>query len=124
MKKTPVYKDVLNGIIYYFTSVKFFFKKEFITQLYWKHFTYSLGLALIPMFILINYFHLGDTPILFQWFVGALSCWVVNWVRENIKEAKAIKEGWVYPYDFLDIIYGSYGGIIATLIIILIMKWL
>ena len=107
-------------IINYLTSIKFFFKKEIITELYWKHLVYSFLLALLPLYIITNYFHLNTTPLLFQCFVGGFSCLIVNGVREAIKENQAKKIKHIYPFDWIDIYFGSYGGIIAAIVIYLI----
>lgn len=118
-QKTPTsaFADVIQGILSYFISIKFFFKKEFITELYWKHFSYSFALALLPLTILFLVFHLEDTPLFYQCFIGAIGCYTVNWVRELIKENKAKKEGWKYPFDYLDVYFGSYGGIVAAVVV-------
>lgn len=114
MKKTPFYKNVLNNIIAYFTSLKFFFRKEFIAELYWKHLLFSFLLSLLPFALLLVYCQLEDTPMLFQIFINGLCCYVVNWLREAYKEDTAKKKGLKYPFDIVDVYFGSYGGIIAV----------
>lgn len=110
-------KTIIKNIKNYFVSTKYFLKKEFITELYYKHFLYSMVLALLPLYILTNYFHLGTTPFLFQCFIGGFCCFIVNGIREAIKENQAKKIKHIYPFDWIDIYFGSYGGIIATVII-------
>ena len=122
MKKQTAIVDVLKAILEYFTSVKFFFKKEFITELYWKHFAYSFALALLPMAVLMLFFRLDETPLLFQMFVSGLCCFIVNGVRETMKEAQARNEGWVYPFDWIDVYFGSYGGVLVALVVWIVIS--
>lgn len=120
-KPTPAIIDVLLFILNYFLSLKFFFKKEFITELYWKHLVYSLLLSLLPFGALLVFFHLEETPILVQMFVNGLTCFVVNLIRENIKEYEAKKQNWEYPYDIVDVYFGSYGGVLAVPVVHLLL---
>jgi len=111
------FKDILGFFLAFITSTKYFFKKEFTTELYYKHFSYSLVLTLPCIAFLMIFAHLKDTPLLFQCFIGGGGAFTVNWVRELIKEDNAKKEGWKYPFDYVDVYFGTYGGIVAAIII-------
>lgn len=115
------FKDILGFFLAFITSTKYFFKKEFITELYYKHFGYSLVLTLPCIYLLMMFAYLKDTPLLFQCFIGGGGAFTVNWVRELIKENNAQKEGWKYHFDYVDIYFGTYGGIVATIIIYLLL---
>jgi hypothetical protein len=100
-----------DGVIKFFSDMKFFFKKDFITQNYYKHFAYSIVLMIPCMWFMLNYMHLADTPFAFQVFVSGFGAKAINWVRE-----------WYYgikykaPWSDEDINFGTYGGIIAGII--------
>lgn len=104
----PMLRD---GIIKFFSDMKFFFTKDFIKQNYYKHFLYSLVLTIPSIWFMYEYMHLKDTGIGFTIFVSAFGAKAVNWVRE-----------WYYgikykaPWSDEDINFGTYGGIIGGII--------
>lgn len=105
----PMLRD---GIIKFFSDLKFFFKKDFIKQNYYKHFVYSLMLTVFCIWFMLNYMHLADTPNWFHIFIGGLGARIVNFAREwyyGIK-VKAL-------LSWEDINFGTYGGILAAIIL-------
>ena len=98
----------------YLTDTAKIFTKDFIKQNYYKHLLYSLVLTFFSMWFLLLHADLADTGMVFQLFVGGFGAWVVNFVRE-----------WYYgkkynaPFDFTDINFGSYGGILGALLAVL-----
>ena len=75
----PMLRD---GIIKFFSDMKFFFTKDFIKQNYYKHFLYSLVLTIPSIWFMYEYMHLKDTGIGFTIFVAGFGAKAVNWVRE------------------------------------------
>ena len=104
----PMLRD---GIVKFFTDMKFFLTEDFIKQNYYKHFLYSLVLTIPSIWFANEYMHLKDTGIGFTIFVSAFGARAVNFVRE-----------WVYgirykaPWSWEDINFGTYGGIIGGII--------
>jgi len=105
-------KIVLEGIKDYFTSVKYFFKPEFKTKSYNLHFYYSILIGLVLMFGMFWLTPLSTVGILPQCIFGAFIAFGFNYVKEWIWKALYNIEP-----DFRDIYFGSYGGIVATLLI-------
>lgn len=99
----------------YLTDTTKFFTKDFITQQYHKHFLYSLVLTFFSVWFLLLNADLADTGIFFQLFVGGFGAWVVNFLRERYYTKK-----YNAPFDFTDINFGSYGGIIGALLAVLL----
>jgi hypothetical protein len=108
----PMLRD---GIIKFFSDMKFFFTKDFIKQNYYKHFLYSLVLTIPSIWFMYEYMHLKDTGIGFTIFVAGFGAKAVNFLRE-----------WYYgirykaPWSDEDINFGTYGGIIGGIIATLI----
>lgn len=109
MKVTcPICPILLKNIKDYVLNIGKIFSPEFIKNNYHKHLSYSLVLTYFTVLILLSYFHLNDTPVLFKLVVGGFGAFAVNWVREWYKA----KQG--NPFDIVDVHMGSYGGIIAA----------
>ena len=116
--QSPIDFSALSGLLKFLlpgiTSVQYFFTKDFIKERYYLHLLVSLVLTFISMRLLFLYFSLGDTPTAFIIFIGWFGAYLVNWVRE-----------WYYakyheaPFSFTDIIFGGYGGILGSIIYIL-----
>jgi hypothetical protein len=104
-----------NGIIKFFTDIKFFFTKDFIKENYHKHFLYSLVLTIPSIWFMYEYMQLKDTGIGFTIFIGGFGSRGVNFVREWYYGMK-YKASWSWE----DINFGTYGGIIGAIIAILI----
>lgn len=104
-----------DGIIKFFTDMKFFFTKDFVKQNYHKHFLYSLVLTIPCILLMLKFMHLADTPILFQVFVGGFGAKAVNWVREWFYGVK-----YKAPWSEEDINFGTYGGIIGASIAVVL----
>ena len=106
----PMLRD---GIIKFFTDMKFFLTKDFIKQNYHKHFLYSLVLTIPCILLMLNFMHLADTPILFQVFVGGFGARGVNFLKEWFHGKK-----YGAPWSWEDINFGTYGGILGASIAI------
>jgi hypothetical protein len=110
----PICPILWNNIKNYVSSLKYFFTKDFITENYYKHFLYSLVLTFFSIWFLLQHAHLADTGMPFQLFIGGFGAYAVNFVRE-----------WYYakfkgaPWSFIDLNFGSYGGIIGALLAVL-----
>jgi hypothetical protein len=113
--KVTIWPMLRNGIVKFFSDMKFFFTGDFIKQNYYKHFLYSLILAIPIVWFAFEYMELKDTGIGFTIFLGGFITRTINWLRE-----------WYYgsfheaPWSNEDINFGTYGGIIGTIITILI----
>lgn len=107
--------DIWKNFKNYVLDTKKIFSSEFIPKNYHKHLGYSLLLTIPSFLILMFYFHLADTGLFFQTFIGGFGAYFVNWIRE-----------WYYgktygaPWDQTDVNMGSYGGILGALIAVLI----
>jgi hypothetical protein len=110
--KITIWPMLRDGIIKFFSDMKFFFSKDFIKENYHKHFGYSLVLTIPCLWFMITYMYLGDTPFGFQAFVCGFGARAVNFVRE-----------WYYgkkygaPMSWEDINFGTYGGLLAPIIL-------
>jgi hypothetical protein len=60
--------------------------------------------------------YLGDLPILFIVFLGWFVSYAINWLREGYYQ-----EFHEAPFDYLDVYAGAYGGIIASIIYLIII---
>ena len=105
---------IWNGIKSYLLDTTKTFTKAFIKENYYKHLLYSMVLTFFSMWFLLLHANLADTGIVCQLFVGGYGAYAVNFARE-----------WYYakyhetPFDFTDINFGSYGGIIGALLAVL-----
>jgi hypothetical protein len=111
----PICPVIVQRTKNYITDLQYIFKPEFISKNYHKHLLYSYILTIPTMLILLQWFHLADTGLFFQSFVGTFGAGAVNFVRE-----------WYYgkyhgaPYDGVDVNMGSYGGLLGALTAVLI----
>lgn len=110
----PICPVIWNNIKKYIFDIRKFISKDFIKQNYYKHFLYSLVLTFFSMWFLLPHADLVDTGLAFQLFIGGFGAYGVNFARE-----------WYYtnkynaPFDFTDLNFGSYGGIIGALLAVL-----
>ena len=110
---------MVQAILSYFTSVKYFFKKEYKSQSYDLHFYYSILIGIPCLFFAFYFMDLNNTPLLFKMFLGGFLLYCVNFAREWYRGLMyKIKE------DYVDMYFGSYGGIVASLIVELIYNYL
>jgi hypothetical protein len=109
MKNTP-FNNLLKLLLFSITTARHFLTKDFLNENYYKHFFASIVIAFLVQFSL----DFSGVVIWFQLFVGYLIGYGVNFSREwyYSKYKKA-------PFSFQDIIFGGYGGIIGSLILIL-----
>lgn len=110
----PICPDLLKRLKIYITDVKYIFTSDFKKENYHKHLFYSLVLTYFSMLILLKYFHLADTPVLFKIFVGGFGAYAVNFAREWYMGLK-----FKAPWSFTDLNMGSYGGIIGAILALL-----
>jgi hypothetical protein len=115
----PICPVVIQSAKKYVLNTKFLFSPKFISENYYKHFGYSLVLTFFTIWFLFSFAYLGDTGYFFPVFVGGFGAFGVNWVRE-----------WYYakfkgaPWDDVDVHMGSYGGIVGTIIFLLLKTFL
>jgi len=108
---------IKKGIVRYITDIKKIFTKDFITENYYKHLCLSVILAYPCIWYLFESHGLKNTGTFFQLFIGGFGAYWANWIRE-----------WFYgkfygaPWDDTDINMGSYGGILATILLLIINK--
>jgi len=110
MKNTP-FNNLLLQLTPVITNLNFFFKKEFITENFYKHFL----LSILILFTGIRVFDLKGLPTAFILCVGYLAGYAINFTREwYLAKFKG------NPFSFSDVIFGGYGGLIGTLIYIIL----
>lgn len=115
--------DVWKGFLMYFTTSKYFFTEDFKTKNYYKHFLYSIGINTLLILSLFFITNLAGTGIFFQLFLGGFLAYSYNFVREWWIASRYVdKDGLGDPklFSFEDIIFGSYGGIVGSVIAIVI----
>jgi uncharacterized membrane protein len=107
MKDTP-FNNMLKLLFFAVTTVKYFFKKEFIKENYYKHFFLSIGIV----YVINRLIDLTDTNLWFELIVGYGIGYGINFAREwfyaEFKEAK---------FSCEDVVFGGYGGLIGALIL-------
>jgi len=113
----PIFDTIKSGFLRYVTELKKAFTPDFIKQNYHKHLGYSLVLTMVGLFVLDKYFNAADTGIFLHLFLGAFGAYCVNWVREAYYNYKSKEE---IPFDQSDVNFGSYGGILAAVIYLLL----
>ena len=115
----PACPQVIKGLKKYVTDIKYFFSKDFKTENYYKHFFYSLVLSFGMVLLFLKFFHLSETAIWFQLFIGGFGAYFVNWVREEI-----LREKFDAIFSWTDVNMGSYGGIVGAALSILTFKYI
>lgn len=114
MIECPICPVIWGNIKKYLTDTTKTFTKDFITQNYYKHLLYSLVLTFFSMWLLLLHADLANTGMPFQLFVGGFGAYIVNWLRERHYAKK-----YNAPFDYTDINFGSYGGILGALLAVL-----
>lgn len=92
------------------TNIKYFFKKEFISERYILHFFLSMPFVL--PFILLNINKIEWWGLLLLSYFGA---YTINWCREAYYEK--FHEA---PFSYVDVIFGGYGGFTIALISLIV----
>jgi len=111
----PICPSIKDGILRYLTDTHYVLTSKFITNRYYLHLLCSFVLSFFAIWFLIDFAYLGETPIGFQLFVGGFGAYGANYLRE-----------WYYgmkcnaPFDWTDINFGSYGGVLGVLLATLI----
>ena len=104
-------KAVITGILNYVTSVVYFFTEEYKTKSYNLHFYWSIPIAFVIVLFALCFMNMNETPFWFHLVVGGFLLYGINFVREWYKgKFKGINA------DFVDIYFGSYGGIVGAAI--------
>lgn len=103
---------VFKGILMYFTSVKYFFKPEFIAKSYDRHLYLSYIINIFVMIAMFEFTTLRDTPFYFHVVVGGALMLGLNFVKEWVWQAFFKIE-----HDFLDMFFGSYGGLLSSTLV-------
>ena len=105
-----LYNVLIPGI----NSIPKVFGKNFIKERYYLHFFISLVLTFLSVRLLVTYAHFNDLPTAVKITIGWMGAYAVNFFREWWYGVKGNK------FDYLDIHAGAYGGIIGTVIYILL----
>ena len=109
--------SLLKTMLTFFTSFKTIFFKDFVKERRHLHFSLSI-LMVFSCFIFAHYFmYFSGGPIWVYLILGWFNGYSVNWLREayyNYKSKDEIK------FDYLDVYAGAYGGIVASIIYILL----
>lgn len=108
------------GLKNFFGSIKYFRKKEFITELYVLHFTTTICVMLLVVPLLNRFAFLADTGLFMQCFISGLLAFTINAVREALKEHKSKNSYYKYKFDWIDVYFGTYGGILVPIYLLLI----
>jgi hypothetical protein len=111
----PICSSVKDGVLKYIIDTHYIITPKFITNRYYLHLLCSFVLSFFAVWFLIEFAHLAETPIWFQLFVGGFGAFAVNFVREMVYE-----ELYGAQFDWTDINFGSYGGILGALLAIFI----
>lgn len=122
-------KEIINNLIPDFSAVPGFlkflsggfkaitkvFSKNFIKENYYLHFFISIIISFIVIRFMCVNMYLADTPIWFHILCGWAIGYVSNVVREGYLEDKGKAK-----FDWNDVHAGAYGGIVGSIIYILI----
>ena len=107
----PICTTVKDGVLKYLTDTHYLFTAKFITNRYYLHLLCSFVLSFFSIWFLIAFTQLGQTPIWFQLFLGGFGAFGVNFGREMVYE-----ELYGAPFDWTDVNFGSYGGVLGALL--------
>lgn len=98
-----------------FKAITKVFSENFFKERYYIHFFVSIIISFVAIrFMCIN-MYLSDTPSWFQILCGWVIGYVANGVREGYLEDKGKAK-----FDWNDVHAGAYGGIVGSIIYILI----
>jgi hypothetical protein len=123
MKLTDLIPDfsAVPGLIKFlsggFTAIPKVFGKNFFKERYYLHFFISLLYTFLSIRVMCVHMYLEDTPVWFKIFIGWIGAYVINLVREGFLEDQGRAK-----FDWCDVHAGGYGGIVGTIIYILITK--
>lgn len=108
---------LLKTILSFFTSFPKIFFKDFVKERRHLHFICSFIIT-FPSFIFAYYFmSFSGGPIWVYLIIGWFEAYMINWLREAYFEYKS---DYKIKFDYLDVYAGAYGGILASIIYILI----
>jgi hypothetical protein len=99
----------------FFTSFPEIFFKHFVKERRHLHFILSLIITLASFIFAHFYMDFAGGPIIVYLIIGWFEAYFINWLRESYFEYK-----YKAPFDYLDIYAGAYGGIVASIIYLLI----
>ena len=112
----PICPMIKEGVLRYLTDTQYLFTSKFITNRYYLHLLCSCVLSFFSIWLLIAFTQLGGTPVWFQLFLGGFGAFGVNFLREMVYE-----ELYGAPFDWTDVNFGSYGGVLGALLTTLIL---
>ena len=112
----PICPMIKEGVLRYLTDTHYLFTSKFITNRYYLHLLCSFVLSFFSIWFLIEYTSLAQTPVWFQLFLGGFGAFGVNFLREMVYE-----ELYGAPFDWTDVNFGSYGGVLGALLATLIL---
>jgi hypothetical protein len=108
----PGFLKMLSGGI---TAIPKVFSKNFFKNRYHLHFFISLLFTFLSIRLMCLHMHLEDTPTWFKILIGWGGAYVVNAIREGFLEDRGKAK-----FDWCDVHAGAYGGIIGTILYIII----
>jgi hypothetical protein len=101
----------------FFTSFPQIFFKDFVKERRHLHFSYSIVITLASFIFAHFFMKFAGGPILVYLIIGWFEAYTFNWLREAYFEYKSNYE---IEFDYLDVYAGAYGGILASIIYLLI----
>ena len=102
----------------FFTSFPNIFFKTFIKERRYLHFILSLLITLASFIFAHFYMDFSGGPVWVYILIGWFEAYGINWLREGYYNYKSKYE---IEFDYLDVYAGAYGGILASIIYILIL---
>jgi hypothetical protein len=106
----PIIRDKIKK---YFTDIKKFNSKDYKLKNYNKHFNYSFIIMFVIILLFLNYDVLFHGNIIENTLLSGLLAYFMNYIREWYYRKKA-------EFDYTDLNFGSYGGLLAGLLATLI----
>jgi hypothetical protein len=103
------------GVVRYFKDINKIFLPEFKKRSYDKHLYYSAVLTFAVMWLLFRFTDIATTGFILPIVLGGLGAYGVNFMREWYR---AIEKK-IEP-DITDANMGSYGGVIGTVIFLIV----
>jgi hypothetical protein len=104
-------------VLNFFIKLPMVFNKDFIKAR--RHLHYSLTfLIMFGLFVFAKFFmQFTNIPVIPTIVFGWLGGWMINALREGYREDK-----YDYPFDWLDVFAGTWGGITASIVYMIIFK--
>jgi hypothetical protein len=115
--------SLLKTMSTFFTSFSDIFFKNFIKERRYLHFFLSIAIVLASFIFAYHFMNFDGGPVWVYLVIGWFQGYTMNWVREWYYNYKSKYE---IEFDYLDVYAGAYGGIIASILYLIIIykQWL